>query len=83
MKKLFKNKKSLHIRVGDKVKVISGQNKGKVGIITCVLKETSKVIIEGLNVKIKHIKPSRPGDTGYIKELEFPIHSSNVSKYEE
>jgi len=83
MKKLLKNKKSLHIKVGDKVKVISGQNKGKIGVIKTIIKEASKVIIEGINIKIKHIKPTRPGETGQIKELEFPIHSSNVSKYEE
>jgi large subunit ribosomal protein L24 len=83
MKKLLKNKKSLHVKVGDKVKVISGQNKGKIGVIKTIIKEASKVIIEGINIKIKHIKPTRPGDTGQIKELEFPIHSSNVSKYEE
>jgi large subunit ribosomal protein L24 len=83
MKKLPKNKKNLHVKVGDKVKVISGQNKGKIGIIRTVIKETSKVIIEGINIKIKHIKPNRPGETGQIKELEFPIHSSNVAKYEE
>ena len=83
MKKLLKNQKSLHVKVGDKVKVISGQNKGKIGVIKTIIRETSKVIIEGINIKIKHIKPTRPGDTGQIKELEFPIHSSNVSKYEE
>ena len=83
MKKLPKSKKKLHINVGEKVKVISGQNKGKIGVIKTVIRETSKVIIEGINIKIKHIKPSRPGETGQIKELEFPIHSSNVSKYEE
>lgn len=83
MKKLLKIKKNLHVKVGDKVKVISGQNKGKIGVIKSLVRETSKVIIEGINIKIKHIKPSRPGETGQIKELEFPIHSSNVSKYEE
>ena len=83
MKKALKNKKNLHVKVGDKIKVISGQNKGKIGTIKVVLKETSKVIIEGINLKIKHIKPSRPGESGQIKEIEFPIHSSNVSKYEE
>ena len=83
MKKALKNKKNLHVKVGDKIKVISGQNKGKIGTVKIVLKETSKVIIEGINIKIKHIKPNRPGESGQIKELEFPIHSSNVSKYEE
>ncbi len=83
MKKLLKNKKNLHIKIGDKVKVISGQNKGKIGIVKSLIRETSKVVIEGINIRIKHIKPSRPGETGQIKELEYPIHSSNVSKYKE
>lgn len=83
MKKLPKIKKKLHVKVGDKVKVISGQNRGKIGVIKTVIRETSKVIVEGINIKIKHIKPTRPGETGQIKELEFPIHSSNVAKYEE
>jgi large subunit ribosomal protein L24 len=83
MKKLLKNKKNLHIKIGDKVKVIAGQNKGKIGIVKSLLRETSKIVVEGINIRIKHIKPSRPGETGQIKELEYPIHSSNVSKYEE
>jgi large subunit ribosomal protein L24 len=83
MKKQQKNIKKLHVKTGDKVKIISGQNKGKVGIIKRVFKETQKVLVEGINLKIKHIKPSRPGEVGSLKELEFPIHSSNVSKYEE
>lgn len=83
MKKLPKTKKKLHVKVGDQVKVISGRNKGKVGTIQSLIRETSKVIIEGMNIKIKHMKPSRPGETGQVKELEFPIHSSNVAKYEE
>ena len=83
MKKVIKIKKKLHIKLRDKVKIISGQNKGKVGIIKNVIKETSQVIVEGINIKSKHLKRTRPGETGLIKKLEFPIHSSNVSKYEE
>lgn len=83
MKKLVKIKIKLHIKLRDKVKIISGQNKGKVGIIKNVIKETSQVIVEGINIKSKHLKRTRPGETGLIKKLEFPIHSSNVSKYEE
>lgn len=83
MKKSIKIKKKLHIKLRDKVKIISGQNKGKVGIIKNVIKETSQVIVEGINIKSKHLKRTRPGETGLIKRLEFPIHSSNVSIYEE
>lgn len=83
MKKSVKTKKKLHIKLRDKVKIISGQNKGKIGIIKSVIKETSQVIVEGINIKNKHLKRSQPGETGLIKKLEFPIHSSNVSKYKE
>lgn len=83
MKKSVKTNKKLHIKLRDKVKIISGQNKGKVGVIKNVIKETSQVIVEGINIKSKHLKRTRPGETGLIKKLEFPIHSSNVSKYEE
>jgi large subunit ribosomal protein L24 len=83
MKKSVKLNNKLHIKLRDKVKIISGQNKGKVGIIKNVIKETSQVIVEGINIKSKHLKRTRPGETGLIKKLEFPIHSSNVSKYEE
>lgn len=83
MKKPLKNKKNLHVKLGDKVKVISGQNKGKIGVIKGLIRQTSKVLIEGINIRSKYIKPSRPGETRQIKEMEYPIHSSNVSKYEE
>ncbi|CAM9110445.1 unnamed protein product [Chrysoparadoxa australica] len=78
-KKLLK----IHVKVGDNIKVISGKDKGKIGVVKTVLRKQNKVIIEGVNIKIKHIKPNRQGETGEIKQIEFPIHSSNVSKYEE
>lgn len=83
MKKLVQRKKSLHVKVGDKIKVIAGQDKGKLGIIKSLNKKTSKLVIDGINLKTKHMKPSRAGESGQIQNLEFPIHSSNVSKCEE
>jgi large subunit ribosomal protein L24 len=83
MKKLSQVKKSLHVKVGDKIKVIAGQEKGKIGLVKSLNTKTSKVIIEGINIKIKHLKPKRAGESGQIQKLEFPIHSSNVSKHKE
>jgi len=83
MKKLKQYTKIANIKIGQKVKVISGKDKGKIGTIKSLLKKTSKVIVEGINFKTKHFKPSRSGETEQIKKLEFPIHSSNVSKCEE
>jgi large subunit ribosomal protein L24 len=83
MKKVKKLKNKLHVKLRDKVKVISGQNKGEIGVVKNVLKEKSQIIIEGINIKNKHCKRNRSGEIGLIKKLEFPIHSSNVLKYEE
>ena len=52
MKKLPKIKKKLHIKLRDKVKIISGENKGRVGVVKNVIRETSQVIIEGINISI-------------------------------
>lgn len=69
----------MKIKVGDKVKVITGTNKGKEGKVLKVLRSDSKVIVEGINIVKKHIKPGRTNETGGILETEAPIHISNVS----
>ena len=59
-----------------KVVVITGVNKGKEGTITRVLDE--KVIVEGINIVTKHVKPKNNNGTGEIIKVEAPIHASNV-----
>ena len=71
----------MKLKTGDKVTVIAGANKGKIGKITKVLDE--KVIVEGVNIVKKHLKPKYNGGTGEIIETEAPIHRSNVKKIEE
>jgi len=66
----------MKLKTGDKVVVISGANKGKEGKITKVLDD--KVIVEGVNVRKKHLKPKNNNGTGEIVEIERPIHRSNV-----
>lgn len=66
----------MKLKTGDKVVVIAGANKGKEGKITKVLDE--KVIVEGVNLVKKHLKPKNNGGTGEIIETEAPIHRSNV-----
>ena len=68
----------MKIKVGDKVKVITGSNKGKEGKVSKVLRTENKVIVEGVNKVKKHIKPGRTNETGGILETEAPIHISNV-----
>jgi large subunit ribosomal protein L24 len=67
----------MRFKTGDKVIVITGKDKGKEGKITKVLRDENKVVVEGLNIAKKHVKPN--GQTaGSIVEMEMPIHASNV-----
>ena len=66
----------MKLKTGDKVVVVSGSNKGKEGKITKIL--DSRVIVEGVNIVKKHLKPKNNNGNGEIIETEAPIHVSNV-----
>ena len=67
----------MKLKTGDKVVVIAGKDKGKEGKIIKTLRNDDKVIVEGINIAKKHVKPN--GQTaGSIEEIEMPIHVSNV-----
>jgi large subunit ribosomal protein L24 len=67
----------MNFKTGDKVVVISGKDKGKEGKIIKVLRSENRVVVEGINMIKKHVKPN--GQTaGSIVEMEAPIHASNV-----
>ena len=68
----------MKLKTGDKVVVISGSNKGKEGTIAKVLREENRVVVNGVNLRKKHLKPKNNGGTGEIVEVEAPIHASNV-----
>ena len=67
----------MNLKVGDKVIVIAGSNKGKEGTIKKVLRSENKVIVEGVNLVKKH-KKGNGQETGGILEVEAPINASNV-----
>ncbi len=73
----------MHVKKGDNVQVISGRDKGKVGEILQVLPKSSKVVVKGVNIRTKHVKPQQEGESGQITTFEAPIHSSNVMLYSE
>nr|YP_011005459.1 50S ribosomal protein L24 [Choristocarpus tenellus]WAM62322.1 50S ribosomal protein L24 [Choristocarpus tenellus] len=77
------HKHKTNLNIGDKIKIISGDDKGKTGLIKKIIKQTNQIIIEGINLKVKHIKPTQQGQVGEIKNIEFPIHISNVVYYKE
>nr|YP_009686289.1 ribosomal protein L24 [Halamphora calidilacuna]QDR25026.1 ribosomal protein L24 [Halamphora calidilacuna] len=68
----------LHVKVGDVVTVISGFHKNETGEITKIDRKTGKIVVKGINFKFKHIKPKTENEIGEIKQLEAPIHHSNV-----
>jgi large subunit ribosomal protein L24 len=73
----------MHVKKGDTVQVIAGKDKGKVGEILQASPKSSKVIVKGVNIRTKHIKPRQEGESGQIVTSEAPIHSSNVMLYSE
>jgi len=68
----------LHVKTGDTVKVIAGNDRGKTGRIVSVKKDLNKVVVEGVNLVTKHNKPSAKNPQGGISKQEAPIHASNV-----
>ena len=68
----------MKVKVGDTVKVIAGKDKGKSGKIIKTLKNKDKVVVEGINIVKKHVKPNQMNDKGGIFDIEAPIHVSNV-----
>lgn len=69
----------MKIRKGDTVKVLSGNDKGKTGEVLEVIPKTQKIIVKGINIRKKHIKPRKQGEEGGIIPSEFSIHSSKVA----
>ena len=72
----------MKVRVGDKVKILAGKDRGKEGKVLVTLKKKDKVVVEGINIVKKHMKPSQMNETGGILSVEAPIHVSNVKVIE-
>ena len=73
----------MKVKVGDKVKILAGKDRGKEGKVLVTLKKKDKVVVEGINIVKKHMKPNTMNETGGILEVEAPIHVSNVSVIKE
>ena len=68
----------MKVKVGDNVKVLTGKDKGKEGKVLYTLRKKDRVVVEGVNIVKKHMKPSRMNETGGILEVENSIHVSKV-----
>lgn len=73
----------MRIKKGDKVKVITGAYKGTIGEVTKAFPKEDKVIVEGVNMVKKHLRPTQQNPDGGIVEKETKIHVSNVMLYDE
>ena len=72
-------KQKLHVKIGDKVKIISGFSKNETGEVIKINQKTGTLIVKGINFKFKHVKPTNENEIGEIKQFEAPIHHSNVT----
>ncbi len=70
----------MKIKVGDEVLVIAGKDKGKNGKVIKTIRKEDKIVVEGINIVKKHVKPNNQNDKGGIFDIEAPIHVSNVKK---
>ena len=74
----FNKQKKLHVKKGDRVRVIAGNYKGSEGKVLVVFPEKERVIVEGVNMRYHHEKPTAAKPQGGRVQKEAPIHASNV-----
>jgi large subunit ribosomal protein L24 len=72
--------KSLHVKSGDQVAVISGNDKGSTGEVIAVDRERNRVTVQGVNIRVKHQKPTQQRPKGERVQRESSIHASNVMR---
>jgi large subunit ribosomal protein L24 len=68
----------INLKIGDQVSIISGFYKNEIGEVLKINRKTGNIIVQGINFKFKHVKPNTDNEIGEIKQLEAPIHHSNV-----
>ena len=72
---------SVHVRTNDEVIVVSGDDKGKRGKVIAVSPKEGKLLVSGVNIVSKHVKPRRQGEPGGIIKTEGPIYACKVMPY--
>ena len=71
----------MRVKKGDTVQIISGKDKGKTGEVLRTLPTENRVIVQGINLRTRHVKPTQEGETGRIVTEEASLHASNVMLY--
>ena len=68
-----------HVRKGDTVIVTAGNDRGTIGEVLRVIPKDDRVVVQGVNIRTKHVKPTQQNPKGGLLRQEMPIHISNVS----
>jgi large subunit ribosomal protein L24 len=71
----------MRIKKGDTVQVIAGKDKGKTGEVLRTLPYENRVVVQGINLRTRHVKPTQEGESGRIVTEEASVHASNVMLY--
>jgi large subunit ribosomal protein L24 len=71
-------RQKMHVRSGDRVRVIRGNFAGSEGTVLRVLTKENRVVVEGVNMRKRHMRPTQANPEGGIVTFEAPIHASNV-----
>lgn len=68
----------MKIKKGDMVKIMAGKDKGKTGKVAKVIPAEEKIIVEGMNIKKKHIRPKKQGQKGHVALISAPFYASSA-----
>lgn len=78
MPRRFNKQKKLHVKKGDEVSILAGNDKGKTGRVLMVFPDSERVLVEGINMKTHHEKPTQENPQGGRLKKEASVHISNV-----
>lgn len=78
MERKFNKQAKLHLKKGDMVLVLTGDDRGKKGRVVEVITKTNRAIVEGVNIVSRHTKPNAQNQNGGIIKKEAPVHISNL-----
>jgi len=68
----------MKVKKGDSILITAGKDKGRIGKIIKAMPKELKVLVEGINLKKKHVRPKREGEKGQVVEIPVPVDVSNV-----
>ncbi|MCF8253815.1 MAG: 50S ribosomal protein L24 [Bacteroidia bacterium] len=78
MERKFNSQTKLHVKKGDMVQIIAGDDKGKKGRVIEVITDSLRALVEGINIVSRHTKPNAQNQNGGIIKKEAPVHISNL-----